>query len=88
MTIEITPGVVGAVCAGLSLVFGAGLAIGDLRYYRRKEGTDLERVVAGLTEIVNRANDDRKGFQRLHERMDEFSAALNRLLGWMERQKP
>lgn len=85
MILEVTTSTVGAFCGIAGAIFAGGFAIGDLRWYRRKEGTDLERAIAGFTEAVKVANEGKDGLRRVHERIDDLAACQNRILGYLEK---
>lgn len=85
MIIEITPaivfGAIGASATCGSLLAGIGIFIGDSRYFKRSEGSALKEAIIQLTESVKGFTDTKNGLARVHERMDDLSLKLERLIG-------
>lgn len=85
MVVEITPTIVfGAIGASVtvgSALVGIGVFVGDSRYFKRSEGTILEKALVQLTESVKGFTDTKQGLARVHERLDDVTAKLERLIG-------
>lgn len=99
MIVEVTPATVSAVAGTLVALGGAMVAVGNLQWFKRAEGTDLSRAVTSLTETVRnlsrldgviqteslkREESDR----RVHARIDDLAKDLQRVVGVLEGRKP
>jgi chromosome segregation ATPase len=92
MMVEITPSIVfGALGACATLCVGA-FALGNLQWYRRSEGTSLEKTVEVLAKaldsvakalegVTDLRHEVRGGLERVHERIDENSKEIAHLTG-------
>jgi len=92
MVVVITPGVVfGAIGACATLCVGA-FTLGNLQWYRRSEGTTLEKTVEVLARsldsvakalqgVTDLRGEVRSGLERVHERIDKNSQEIAHLTG-------
>lgn len=85
MVIDITPTIVfGAIGASVTMgsaLVAIGVFVGDSRYFKRTEGSALREAIIQLTESVKGFTDTKHGLTRVHERMDDISSKLERLIG-------
>ena len=95
MTIELTPASASAAIGFLVLLGGALVALGNLQWYKREEGTDLARAVTSLTETVKNLSRVEGAIQeegrkreesdrRVHARIDSLATDVQRLVGIQE----